>query len=115
MYTVLFLDEKALKSMVENNAHLHVAMFGRSEIETFQSTYKYVSIISSPGIAFIVRDPLAELDKTAAIMNSLAGCWPAIIIIFVFSWLAGIFIWITVGFSNLISKYLRQINYPHTY
>lgn len=83
---------------MSENAHFHVAMFGRSEIETFQSDFKYVSIITSPGIAFIVRDPLAELDKTATIMTSLAGCWPAIIIIFLFSVVAGIFVWIAVRF-----------------
>lgn len=87
-----------MKSNVNDNAHLHVAMFGRSEIEVFQSDYRYVSIISSPGIGFIVRDPLAELDRTAAIMGSLASCWPSIIIIFLFSMVAGIFVWTLVSF-----------------
>lgn len=85
--------------MVSNNVHIHVAMFGRSEIERFQSDYRYVSIITSPGIAFIVRDPLAELDRTATIMTSLLGCWPSIIIIFLFSMVAGIFVWIAVSYS----------------
>ena len=97
--TIYCLGEKQLKSMVNHNAHIHVAMFGRSEIETFQSDYKFVPIVASPGIAFIVRDPLAELDRTAAIMSSLAGCWPAIIIIFLFSMVAGIFVWVAVSVS----------------
>lgn len=79
-----------------DNIDIHVAMFGRAEIETFQSDYRYVSMINSPGIAWVVRDPLAELDKTAAIMKSLATCWPAIIIIIVFSMVAGIIIFIAV-------------------
>ena len=83
--------------MVAHNVHMHIAMFGRAEIETFQSEYKYVNIISSPGVAWVVRDPEAELDKAAAIMSSLASCWPAIIIIVIFSMVAGIFIWIAVS------------------
>ena len=83
--------------MVAHNVHMHVAMFGRAEIETFQSDFKYVSVIGSPGIAWVVRDPEAELDKTAAIMTSLASCWPAIIIIVLFSMVAGIVIWVAVS------------------
>lgn len=85
-----------MKEKVGNNVHFHVAMFGRSEIENFQSSYKFVSIINSPGSAFIVRDPVAELDKTGAIMSSLFSCWPAVIIIVVLSMVAGIVVWLLV-------------------
>lgn len=93
-------DEKDLKEKVGNNVHFHVAMFGRSEIENFQSSYKFVSIINSPGSAFIVRDPVAELDKTGAIMSSLFSCWPAVIIIVVLSMVAGIVVWLLDCESN---------------
>ena len=112
IFTPCLVDEKNLKSLVADNVDIHVAMFGRAEIETFQSDYRYVSMISSPGIAWVVRDPQAELDKAAAIMKSLATCWPAIIIIIVFSMVAGIVIFVAVRISSfLVCRLLKFMNF----
>ena len=79
----------------------------RSEIRVYRVDYRFVSVVNSQGVAFIVRDPFAELDKTAAIMSSLASCWPAILIIVAFSMVAGIVIWVLVSIQS-VPEMLRK-------
>lgn len=99
MFSCLSLDEDNLKESVANNIDIHVFMYGRAEIENFQSDYKFVSIFESSGIAFITRDHAKDLDKTDMILKSLLNTWPAVVIIFVLSMLAGIAVWAAVSFQ----------------
>ena len=96
MLFIHHLDENDLKSQVAHNVHFHLPVSGRKSIETFQSEFKYVSIISSPGIAFIVRDASADFNKSQAVADAIFKCWPAVIIIFLFSVVSGMFMWVLV-------------------
>ena len=91
------IGETDLKKRVEHNVHFHAPVFMRSEIKVYRVDYRFVSVINSHGVAFIVRDPFADLDKTGVILSSLASCWPAILIIVAFSMVAGIVIWVLVS------------------
>ena len=94
------IGETDLKQRVEDNVHFHAPVFMRSEVRVYRIDYRFLSVIDSQGVAFVVRDPFADLDKTAAIMSSLAGCWPAILIIVAFSMVAGIVIWVLVSIQS---------------
>ncbi|XP_065667336.1 uncharacterized protein LOC100199991 isoform X3 [Hydra vulgaris] len=87
-------NEDELKTMVDNNAHFHLPVSGKASIETFQSQYKYVQIVSSPGIGFIVIDKSKSFNKSQAVAAAILNCWPAVFIIFFFSTVSGIFMWI---------------------
>nr|XP_012563445.1 unnamed protein product [Hydra vulgaris] len=87
-------NEDELKALVDNNVHFHLPVHGKASDDTFQSQFKYVQIANSPGIAFIVLDQSATLDKSQAVATAIFSCWPAIIIIFLCSTISGIFIWV---------------------
>ncbi|XP_065667348.1 uncharacterized protein LOC101238206 isoform X3 [Hydra vulgaris] len=95
-----------LKKLVDNNVHFSLPINGKASVVTFQSKFKYVQIVSSPGVAFIVRDASADFNKSKAVATAIFYCWPAVIIIFLFSTISGTFMWI-------LDRKINKIEFPN--
>lgn len=64
---------------------------------TFLKYYSYVSLIESPGTAFLTVRKDESTSRDSALYNSLNDCWPVVILSFSMSLLAGILVWLLVS------------------
>ena len=101
---VNILTESSVKDSlkdVRNNISMNdlsFPVYGSSDQDKYSALYGYVPIISSPGEVYVVnREPV--VTNADILIAVVLTCWPIVVVIVVFSLLAGIIIWF------LVSKY----------
>jgi len=69
---------------------------GKKDDTVYQNTFKFQSVVSSPGIAFIVvnDEPGASAN---AVFNSVLGGWPILLLTLVMALLSGMIMWALVS------------------
>lgn len=75
--------------------------------EKFQTFYSYVYAVASPGVAFfIVDDPPEAMPN--AILETVSGSWGMMLFTMVFSFMAGIIMWVLVRIDvSCSANYLK--------
>lgn len=75
---------------------LNFPIYGSSDQDVYGGIYGYVPVISSPGEAYVVnREPT---ETSAGILTAVVlSCWPMVMLMLVFSILAGLVIWLLVN------------------
>ncbi|XP_031553133.1 uncharacterized protein LOC116290266 [Actinia tenebrosa] len=66
----------------------------------FMKYYTYVSLLESPGTAFLTVRKDEATSRNDALYSTLSDCWPVIILAFSMALLAGILIWFLECSSN---------------
>ena len=61
----------------------------------FSVDFGYWPLIQTPGVAYIVNT--GGFAPSAALNRTLINCWPAVLIVFVTSLIAGFLMWILVS------------------
>jgi hypothetical protein len=82
-------------SILNEDTDFSFPVQGHSLQEKYATFYSYVYAIASPGVAFfIVDDPPDKMPN--AILETVNGNWGMLLIVVVFSSIAGIIMWILV-------------------
>ena len=82
------------------NEHVDVSFpyYERRKIESVVPGSAFVTIIPSPGCAFIVRAAINVNEITATLVLNVVKVWPLLLVSYCIATLFGILIWFTVGF-----------------
>ena len=84
-----------VKNDTEKEDTLSFPIVGKKDDRTFQSTLKFMPLISSPGVAFIVVDD--EPGTSArAVFNSVLSGWPILLLTLLMALLSGMVMWALV-------------------
>ncbi|KAJ7390406.1 hypothetical protein OS493_025663 [Desmophyllum pertusum] len=65
---------------------------GKKDDRWYQNDYKFMPLISSPGVAFIVVDEPPG-SSANAVFNSVLSGWPVLVLTFIMALLSGIIMW----------------------
>lgn len=76
---------------------------GKKDDTVYQNTHKFQSVVSSPGIAFIVVNDEPGTSANA-VFSSVLGGWPILLLTMVMALLSGMIMW------ALVSKYHNKNN-----
>ena len=76
----------------------------------FGAELGYWPLVQTPGVAYIVNTGAGQ-SPASVLNNTLMSSWPAVLLVFVTSLLAGLFIWILVSFYG--SKKQKLLFYIH--
>ena len=82
------------------NKHVDVSFpyYERRKIESVVPGSAFVTIIPSPGCAFIVRAAINVNEITATLVLNVVKVWPLLLVSYCIATLFGILVWFTVGF-----------------
>lgn len=84
-------------------------MYGWKWQEYYSADYRYIPLVESPGVAFIIIEK-EGLSPSQRLVNEVFATWPYMIITTLLAALAGIVIWFLVG-NNLLAR--RLIYFMH--
>ena len=90
-------SERKLIDSVSDKFHINFPVFGQVETTTYMERYIFISVVKSSGSAMIIRDEHAMSAKTTAVLKSVIGVWPLLVVSFFITVITGIFIWFTVS------------------
>ncbi|XP_028396320.1 uncharacterized protein LOC114520285 [Dendronephthya gigantea] len=86
-------------TIINTDTDFHFPVLGHHLQEKFQTFYSYVYAVASPGVAFfIVDDPPDTMPN--AILQTVSGSWGMMFFTVVFSFMAGIVMWILDAGEN---------------
>lgn len=79
---------------------------GKKDETEYQTSFKFLSIVSSPGIAFIVVN--SEPGTSArAVFKSVLGGWPVLLLTMIMALLSGMIMWALVSTTLVFYCFLR--------
>ena len=78
-----------------------------SSDEKYGGSWPYVKILDSPGVVLIV--PKTSVKEWKLVLNAVLGTWPVVLMAFLLSSVAGIFIWALV--CTTISSVVKMLKY----
>lgn len=84
-------------------------MYGWKWQEYYSADYRYIPLVESPGVAFIIIEK-EGLSPSQRLVNEVFATWPYMVITTLLAALAGIVIWFLVG-NNLLAR--RLIYFMH--
>lgn len=90
---------------IDHLTDLNFPVHGYTDQRTYLGTYKYVPVVESPGVAFIVR--YENLDTP--ITSSLVQSWPLAVVVVVLTLLSGMLFWILVSESAIKSIFIYAL------
>ena len=88
--------DSALKGEISHQTQFTFPVPGFSEQEKYGVDLGYWPLVQTPGVAYVVNTDVGS-SPSNALSNSLVSCWPAVLLVFVMSLLAGFVIWILVS------------------
>ena len=77
---------------------------GYKDDRLYQSEYKFMPLVSSPGVAFIVVDEPPGTSANAVFKSVLSG-WPVLVLTLLMALLSGIIMWALVSVSYHMLNY----------
>ena len=83
---------------------------GKKEDRFYQNDYKFLPLISSPGVAFIVVEEPPGTSANAVFYSVLSG-WPVLVLTILMALLSGIIMWGLVRFSFTSTKMIRSLSH----
>jgi hypothetical protein len=85
-----------VKDGVEAKDTISFPIPGKKDETVYQNSFKFLSIVSSPGIAFIVVN--SEPGTSArAVFDSVLGGWPVLVLTMIMALLSGMIMWALVS------------------
>lgn len=89
-------SDSALRGKISHQTQFSFPVPGFSEQEKYGVDLGYWPLVQTPGVAYVVNTGMGT-SPSDALSSSLASCWPAVLLVFVMSLLAGFLIWILVS------------------
>ena len=68
-----------------------------SDEEKYGGSLPYVKILDSPGVVLIVPDRHSHVKEWKVVLKAVLGTWPVVLMAFLMSSVAGVFIWALVS------------------
>lgn len=90
-------SDSALRGKISHQTQFSFPVPGFSEQEKYGVDLGYWPLVQTPGVAYIVNTGVGN-SPSDALNNTLASCWPAVLLVFVMSLLAGFLMWILVSY-----------------
>lgn len=95
------------KAMCNNSSALHRDIFSDESSLVFPiqdnlyigNRRRYINILDSPGVVLIRRETSHSTDKGGQLFKAILETWPIVVLSLLMSSLAGICIWMLVGFN----------------
>lgn len=85
-----------VKENIKGEATISFPIPGKKDDILYQNTYKFQSIVSSPGIAFYTVNSLPGTSANA-VFSSVLGGWPILLLTLVMALLSGMIMWALVS------------------
>ena len=82
-------------------------MYGWKWQEYYSADYRYIPLVESPGVAFIIIEK-EGLSPSQRLVNEVFATWPYLVITTLLAALAGIVIWFLVIF-NLYEQFVTDL------
>lgn len=89
--------ERSLKESISNDVDVSFPYFGRTDFIEVVPNSSFVSIIPSPGGAFIIRDERNVRETVMKIVLSILKVWPFLLISYSIATIFGFLIWYIVS------------------
>jgi hypothetical protein len=84
---------------------------GHVSYTTFLKYYAYVSLVESPGTAYLVVRNDESTSRNNALFSTLGACWPIVLLSFGMALLAGMVIWLMVSIVFVVVRFLISAMY----
>ena len=85
-----------LRGTISHRTHFSFPIPGYMEQDKYGVDLGYWPLVQTPGVAYIVNTGVGT-SPSDALNNTLTSCWPALLLVFVMSLLAGFLMWIVVS------------------
>ena len=85
-----------LKKNLSHRTDFAFPIYGFPGQERYAQRFGYHGIVVSPGIAYIVNTKTEE-KMSAKLFQNVIGCWPAIVLSALLTYVAGVLIWLLVS------------------
>ena len=95
-----------LKSSIADPTDFFFPVYGFKDQSHFAEEFGYHGLVESPGMAYIVNTNSHD-DMPNAVLMKVVSCWPAMALLFMITYLAGLIIWSVV--SQEIQRYLSIV------
>ena len=89
--------DSTLRGKISHQTQFSFPVPGFSEQEKYGVDLGYWPLVQTPGVAYVVNTDVGT-SPSDALSSSLASCWPAVLLVFVMSLLAGFLMWILVSY-----------------
>lgn len=87
-----------MKEKISHRNHFSFPIPGYTGQDKYGVDLGYVPMVQTPGVAYMVNTDIG-LSPSDVLSNTLASSWPALLMVFVMSLLAGFLMWIIVSSS----------------
>lgn len=82
-----------------------------SDEDKYGGSLPYIKILDSPGVVLIVSHSESTVKEWKVVLKAVLGTWPVVLMAFLMSSVAGVFIWALVSLSTYNKKvHLFKIN-----
>ena len=100
-------NKNEVAQLIDDDTDFSFPIHGWKGQEIFKNYYRYIPLVESPGIAFIVI--FEDLgDPVWHVYHEIIGTWPYILFTILTALVAGIIIWFLVRYSLFLCYFLYE-------
>lgn len=99
-------NEMDVISLIDDLNDLSFPIYGWKWQDQYQEIYRYIPLVQSPGFAFLLLEPQTE-SPLRAIIFSILGTWPYLLITCIMALVAGAIMWFMVSGLSMYISVLR--------